>query len=422
MQLLSGRAAQKTKNESRKLTMYSKQWLPGDTLHVFYPIFWLDGKPELAVGAIWGHQVSDIKELGLKTRFIPSTTEFDVDGNPIGQPDITYQFSMIAKVFIDGRKAVEEAAIEAKKFPNESLRKEALKDLEYRYDTKTNQKAIQPIIKRPSYYISTEVISIKLANGVPDPNTIAHTSAPLSNDLLNALYSLMDNPKYAPQEGDKFFEVEWAYVADPDKTASGRKSKPAGLTPEFKMPTQFPEQYSRVESMMGNVSMDAQSIVRRATRTVDPNKVRAAVAQYSYMHSEDLDAANEDNVEILLRNAPLLKELSIPMVLSNEVLASKINLEIEKAAENAVPATPETLPEPNLTTTVPPAPEEATTQTEVQNTVSDDIASTDALLQQMVASGAAAQAGAPSLEQLISNQYNISGSTDVLDGIDNGLV
>lgn len=421
MQLLSGRAAQKTKNESRKLTMYSKQWLPGDTLHVFYPIFWLDGKPELAVGAIWGHQVSDIKELGLKTSFIPSTTEFDVDGNPIGQPDITYQFSMIAKVFIDGRKAIEEAAIEAKKFPNESLRKEALKDLELRYDTKNNQKAIQPIIKRPSYYISTEVISVKFANGVPDPNTIAHTSAPLSNDLLNALYSLLDNPKYAPQEGDKFFEVEWTYTADPDKSASGRKSKPAGLTPDFKMPTQFPEQYSRVESMMGNVSMDAQSIVRRATRTVDPNKVRAAVAQYSYMHSEDLDAANEDNTEILIRNAALLKELSIPMVLSNEELASKINMEIEKAAESAIPAAPETLPEPNLTTTFPPQPDTGV-QHEVPASTADDITSTDALLQQMVASGAAAQAGAPSLDQLMNNQYNVSGSTDVLDGIDNGLV
>ena len=59
----------------------------------------------MAVGAVWGHQVSDIKGLGLKTSFIPSTTEFDADGQPIGQPDITYQFSMIAKVFIDGRKA-----------------------------------------------------------------------------------------------------------------------------------------------------------------------------------------------------------------------------------------------------------------------------------------------------------------------------
>lgn len=418
MKLLSGRAAQKTKNESRKLSMYSKQWLPGDTLHTFYPIFWEDGKPELAVGAIWGHQVSDIKGLGLKTSFIPSTTDFDVDGNPIGQPDITYQFSMIAKVFIDGRKAIEEAAIEAKKFPNEGLRKEALKEIENRYDTKNNQNAVQAIIKRASYYISTEVISIKMANGVPDPNTIAHTSAPLSNDLLTTLYALMDNPKYAPAEGDTFFEVEWQYVSDPDKATSGRKSKPAGLTPEYRMPQQFPEAYARVESMMGNVSMDSQSIVRRATRSVDPAKVRAAVAQYCYMHSEDLDAANESNTEVLVRNAALLKELDVPMTLSNAELVSKINAELEKAAQSSIPATPDTLPEPDASqlSQVP------TGTTQSATYASTEAESTDALLQQMVQSGAAAEAGAPSLQQLMSSQYNVSGQADVLEGMDTDLV
>ena len=52
---LTARGAQKTRNESRKLSMYSKQWAPGDTLRVFYPIFWVDGKPEINVGALYGH-------------------------------------------------------------------------------------------------------------------------------------------------------------------------------------------------------------------------------------------------------------------------------------------------------------------------------------------------------------------------------
>lgn len=423
MQLMSGRAAQKRKNESRKLPMYSKQWLPGDTLHTFYPIFWEDGKPDLAVGAVWGHQVSDIKGLGLKTSFIPSTTEFDADGQPIGQPDITYQFSMIAKVFIDGRKAIEEENVAKKKFPNESLRKEALKEIEERYDTKNNQKAVQPIIKRASYFISTEVVSIKMANGAPDPNTITHSCAPLSNDVLNALYALMDNPKYAPVEGDKFFEVEWAYVFDADKSTSGRKSKPTGLTPEYKIPAQFPDIYSRIESIMNNVSMDSQTIVRRATRMVDPAKVRAAVAQYSYMHSEDLDVASEENVEILVRNAGLLKELDIPTVLNNTELINKIKSELQQAAESSIPATPQTLPEPNLTemaiagapaAETPTVPAGASQPTDTEKEVD--------ILQQMVASGQAAASGAPDLQQLMNSSYNVGSTGDVLEGIDSDLV
>ncbi len=421
MQLLSGRAAQKTKNESRKLTMYSKQWLPGDVLHVFYPIFWDNGRPELAVGAVWGHKVSDLKGLGLKTTFIPSTTAFDEDGQPIGQPDVTYQFSLIAKVFIDGKKALEEQALQAKKFPTEALRKEALKDLEDRYDTKNNLRAERPIIQRASYVISTEVISIKYANYVPDPKTIAHTSAPLSNDLINAIYSLMDNPKYAPQEGDTFFEVEWTYAPDPDKAQSGRKSKPAGLTSEYKLASQFPEAYKQVESFMPNVSMNAETIVRRATKSVDPAKVRAAIAQYSFMHSEDLDAADEENTEVLIRNVDLLKDLAIIPYLNNKDLAAKLTIELEKAAASAIPATPEKLPVPEVTISTPtseaPTPEPVHTETTTQEApkaVSDDV------LQAMINQGAAE--GAPNLQSLMSSQYNVGKTGDVLDGIDNDFV
>ena len=99
---LSARGAQKTRNESKKLSMYSKQWAPGDTLRVLYPVYWENGRPELAVGAVWGHSVSDIKGLGLKTAFIPSTNSFNEDGEPIGPADITYQFSMIAGAFVQG--------------------------------------------------------------------------------------------------------------------------------------------------------------------------------------------------------------------------------------------------------------------------------------------------------------------------------
>ena len=162
---LSARGAQRTKDESKKLQMYSKQWLPGDTLRVFYPIYWENGKPEIAVGAVWGHNVSDIKKLGLKTAFIPSTTEFDENAMPIGQPDIPYQFSQIARVFVNGMKAAEEEAVAKKNWPTEAARKDALKSIEEKYDAKNNTKAVKPIIGKAMYYITTEVVSIKVEIG-----------------------------------------------------------------------------------------------------------------------------------------------------------------------------------------------------------------------------------------------------------------
>lgn len=428
MQLMSARRAQKTKNESRKLSGYSKQWLPGDTLHTFYPIFWDDGVPQLAVGAVWGFPVSNVKELGLKTIFIPSSNEFNEDGQPIGQPDITYQFSLIAKIFVEGKRALEEQAINVKKFPTEAARKEALKDLEYRYDTKNNMNAEQPIIRRANYVISTEVVSVKMANNQPDPQTIAHTSAPLSNDLINTLYQIMETPRFAPQEGDKFLEVEWSYVSDPNKSVSGRKSKPVGLTPDFRIQAQFPDVWQKIESMMTNVSMDAQTIVRRSTKSVDLSKVKAAIAQYCYLHSEYLDAADEQGTEILVRNAQLLKDLEVIGILSNTALADKLNAELAEAAKASIPASNPQLPNMEIPKTEAPMQEtpgasyEQTTQ-DMQATQSTAAPADAGISPDILAAMNSAPAnGAPSLQSLMNGQYNMGGAADALDGIDNDFV
>ena len=417
MKLMSARVAQKTKNESKKLSGYSKQWLPGDTLHTFYPIFWEDGQPQLAAGAVWGFPVSDVKVLGLKTIFIPSSNEFNEDGQPIGTPDITYQFSLIARTFVEGKRALEEEAIMKKKFPSEAARKEALKDLEYRYDTKNNMSAVQPIIRRANYTISTEVVSVKMANNLPDPNTIAHTSAPLSNDLINTLYQIMETPRFAPQEGDNFLEVEWSYVSDPNKSVSGRKSKPVGLTPEFRIQNQFPDVWPKIEGMMTNVSMDAQTIVRRSTRSVDLSKVKAAIAQYCYMNSECLDAADEQSTEILVRNAALLKDLDVIGILSNTELADKLNAELAEAAQASIPASNPQLPEMEIPAAATPAPAQEAPAPEpaapVENTVSPDV---------LAAMNSAPIEGAPNLQSLMQSQYNLGKDADVLDGINEDFV
>lgn len=331
MKLMSGRGAQKTSADSKKLQMYSKQWLPGDTMRLFLPIFKNDiGSWDLAVGALWGHKVNDFEGIGLKTAFIPSLTQFDENGDPVGPPDITYKFSQIAKIFIDGQKAIEEARLQNKRWPTESARKEALQKLDYDYDTKNNMKAIKPAIGRATYMICTETLCLKYVNGAPVSDSAAVVSLPLSSKRIDELYAILDDPKYAPADDAEFMEVEWKYPANPDKGQSGNASHPSGLTPEYRLETEFPDAYKKVSGMFNLVSRDYESIVRRATRRIDEAKIRGAITQYSYTNSESLDACSEENEDTLVKNAQLIHELSIERALNNQELIDKIKAELDK--------------------------------------------------------------------------------------------
>lgn len=346
---LSAMGAQKTRSDSKKLRMYSKQWAPGDTLRVYYPIFWENNQPQIAVGAIWGHNVSDIKGLGLKTAFIPSTMEFTESGDPIGSPDITYQFSMIAPAILRGEHARREASIMKKSYPTEAARREALSSLDAEY----GQNGKQPIISRARYFISTEVLSIKLVNGVPDKETIGISAAPLSDQTITKLYSLMNDSKYRPNPDDTFFEVEWKYPVNPDKGEAGRAATCSGITPEYRLQVTCPSEYALLQGFFDNIMTDSDSITRRATRMVDPVRVKNALVQYSFLHSEDIDAVSDDDTSILCNNADLLKELDISRALVNTDLKSKILQAISdiEATEPAAPVIPE------LTAPAAPAPE-----------------------------------------------------------------
>ncbi len=398
---LSARGAQRTREESAKLSMYSKQWLPGDTLRVFYPIFWEDGQPQIAVGAIWGHSVSDIKSLGLKTSFIPSTTQFDENGTPIGQPDVTYQFSQIAPVFVNGQKRIEEDRIMKKQWPTESARKAALKDLEEKFDSKNNMSAVRPIISSAKYYISTEVVSMKIANDKPITDSIKITSAPLSGKVITQLYTLLDDPKYQPAEGEEFFEVEWKYPMDQKKGESSKAANPNGLTAEYRSPVQFPDAYRIVSGTFPSVCTNAESIVRRATRSIDPAKVRAALTQYAIVQSEYLDAVIDEDVDRLCAHADLIDELGVVRSITNQELIAKIQESIQEM-EASRPSVPESIPNPvNASAEVP----------------SDTTAGVEKVMEELEGSIPDTLAGAPNLSDILNNQeaLNAGGSMQIAD-------
>lgn len=357
--ILSARGAQKRREESKKLSMYSKQWLPGDTLRVYYPLAKIDGNWEIVVGAVWGHSVSDIKGLGLKTAFIPSLTDFDENANPIGAPDITYRFSLIAKAFVDGQKLMEENAAMAKNWPTETARKEALKAIEDKFDTKNNMKAVKPIIGRAQYLITTEVLSVKYANDVPQPDTAAVVSAPLSGQTIDRLYAILAQAKFFDADGDfAFLEIEWKYPVNSDKGKSAKDATPAGLTPEYRMCNQHTTQFNQIKGMLDMISKDSDTIARRATRKIDEKKIKQAITQYSFLNSEYLDAMPEESQENFIKHADLVKELDVVRALTNANLIEKINAELVELSAKEVPEMV-----PDLTTPEVPTSEAVSTPT-----------------------------------------------------------
>lgn len=332
---ITARGAQRTRDEHKKLSMYSKQWLPGDTLRVFYPIVWNDnGTADIVVGAVWGHRVADIKTLGLKTAFIPSLCDFDEDMNPIGVPDITYQFSQIAKVFVDGQQQIEEAQITSKPWPTEAARKEALEKVKDKFDAKNNMKAVKPIIGRLEYYITTEVGCIKVMNDVYNMETAAIASTPMSNSLIDKLYTILADPKYAPAQGEKFLEVEWKYPVNADKGQSGKAATPAGLTPEYRLSNVNPLVWEQLKGRLEGIAFDSETIAKRATRRIDEHKIRQALTQYVFFCSEYLDAATDEGIETLCRHANVIHELDAERAIKNENLIAKIKDELAKTEAN----------------------------------------------------------------------------------------
>ena len=394
---ISARGAQKTREESKKLSMYSKQWLPGDTLHVFYPLFKNGDVWDIVVGAVWGHSVNDIKELGLKTAFIPSLTAFDENAMPVGTPDITYQFSLIAKAFVDGQKALEETAVMNKPWPTEAARKEALKKVEEKFDTKNNMKAVKPIIGKAQYMISTEVLCVKYLNCVPQVDTAAVVSAPLSNLNIDRLYAILNNAKYFDTDGDfAFLEVEWAYPANPDKGASAKAAAPAGLTPEYRMAAQYPEQFAQISSMFDMVSTDSETIARRAIRKVNENKIKQAITQYAYLKSEYLDGMPEEAMDNFVKHADLVKELDIKAAIRNTTLIEKLNAELATLSANTVPDTV-----PDLSAQAASAPVAgAPVDLGAQSTMPTATPATESVPDLSLA------AGAPNIQSLMNNTAN----------------
>lgn len=341
---LSVNQALKTKSEAKKLSMFSKQWTPGDTVRAVYPIFWDDesGSWQLLAGAVWGYRVGDIKALNLHTAFIPALTEFDDNGNPVGDPDIAFKFSRIARAFVSGSKAAEEALVAKKNFPTEAMRKQALEEIAQRYDTKNNRNAVRPIISSPTYLITTECVVYPYKNEHSDSSAATLVSQPLSDKNIRRLSDIATDLRYTPAHTDQatdYLEVEWNFPSDPSKGQSAISSTVVGLSEEMRTSHKEPEIWKKIMGQLGLLADDSSVIVKRATRQIDENKILQALTAYSVMQSQNLDALsiteNEQDVDSLVRNLDVLDHLQLTKTLTNQELLSRFDEARSKVHESS---------------------------------------------------------------------------------------
>lgn len=418
---LGARGAQRDRQATRKLRAYSKQWSPGDTMRVFFPLIWgEDGKPDILIGQVWGHQINNVKELGLHTTFIPSLTPFDKDGNPVGTPDITYQFSRIAPIFVNGARAAEIARISKKPWNSDAQREAALEEVKKKYDTKNNREAVKPIIDRARFVILTEVVSAKYVEGTGIvPDSVGISSLALSDQFLSKLWTFMDSPKSSPEQGARYYEIEITYPADPDKGASGRAAVPSGLTQDWTLVNKYPDQFPMIEAYFNSWSADSETMKSRATTSVNPDAIAEAIRNYCMLNSEFLDGVdNEDDVNVLLNNIEVVSKVVNPRFLTNTDLQATLTDAIKKLEESR--PVPVDTPMPGGDIDITTAGINADYDPQMQPTggaaeTVPNIEVPDIKLDPT----------APRLDELMGNNLNIgSGENagDVLDGVDIGAI
>ena len=337
----------KEKAESTKSGSFGSMWNPGDTGVVFYP-FWknpLTGGFELLLAAQRGHQVPDMKELGINTSFIPTLSEFDDDGNVIGTGDIAYQFSRVAPCFTAGQKEVEMANVRSRTGIDETTRQTLYQQIEAKYD-RTKMKSVKPVIGGLTYYIATECVYVPMKNEQPGVQEARIVSQKMSDARIKKLMALAADSKFepVPLEGTDIYYLEVQYSWPTGDKAEAGKVDPQGLTPEWRLESKHPNEFKALMPELSKLPTEMETIAKRnfAFVKLSENRIKQALTNYAIMKTEYLDALNttvhEDMIKRIEKSASLFNELRITDNLHNEDLIEKIStaLELQHAQDNTV--------------------------------------------------------------------------------------
>lgn len=352
---LSAEGAMKVKSAAQKKKSIGQKWKPGDSGVVFYPTFTDEtGMPHLLVAALWGHSI-DRSQLNIKSNFLPCLTDIDENGMPIGVPDITYQFSRIAKMFVEGMKKADENKVFAKMWDSEKDRKLALDNIEFKYDTKNNPDAIASPVKPLDYKILTEVVYVPLVNGVPKVDEAEAVMQDLSNARIAKLNAVLHNPQYSTLV-DGFLEVQYNFPLQEKKQAG--QTDPVGVNVGFHMCEQFPDEWKRVQPKLEEIPKESELMANHSWNSIKftEKEIKNALRSYAITNSEYLEILEDDSEERLVKNVALIKDLGlIKQFTTNSELRQKLEeaaTALEPEAEKRPTGEEEVAPAQNLPPTI----------------------------------------------------------------------
>lgn len=342
---LGATEAQKTRVSSRKSGFFSKQWNPGDTARVLYPVFRNDnGEWELLAGAKYGHQI-DPEQISIEGKtFIPSLAECDADGEVV-KPDLLMRFSKIAKAFLEGEKQIKLNELDSKTFTSKEQEFEVRKAILDKYDPKnTSADARKQCVRPRDMVIITECIYVPFASEVPVASEAALVTQPLSGERIASLIAILKDPQYPVYQVDGLpddmgvLETSYAFPTGARNTAG--KTQPSGVSEAYLIKSKYPKEYNILASKLLTLPVDSEMITKRAWQfiKVPESRIRAALSNYCIIQSANLVALctsnNEDLLESVEKNLSVLDDLGALQSLTDPVFVNRMQEALAKFAED----------------------------------------------------------------------------------------
>lgn len=338
---MSARGAVSVASKAKKLRNFGKAWNVGDKGIVLYPLFYNDATNDidLLVAAVWGYKVNDMNAIGLKASFIPSNAQIDENGEPV-TPDVTSQFSKIASAFVAGEKEGKTRQLEGKTWPSQQALKSALENLNKEFDAKNNPKAKKAVISRLQLYISTEVVYIPLdKENKPMWDEAGVYSQALSNERINKLYAIINDPKFGINKDSKYLEVQYDFIAADGQKSTAGKCQPVGQPIEYLLKSRYPDAASKFDQLAAMLPDNSDIIMNHnySYRKISESSLRSAFSTYAITNGEFLDTLPEDMKETVIKSSQIIQELSILPTMKDADLKASIEAELSKNAPVAAP-------------------------------------------------------------------------------------
>lgn len=306
------------KQSARRITSFGRMWDRGTVLYAYYPLgLDKEGKRRMIVGQAWGHRVNDSDALGLKTQFfIPSTMNISGAPKPKGE-DILTRFSNLAPLFIEGQKNADILELEESCRDDKRTFAEGLKAIEEKYDVQKNKKAPKPVISKMMSLITTECFAFTLKGNEIDPENFNIVAQDLSNERI-VQFEQEANAASAGvvQFGDReFLEIRYSFGSTGDKMKDG-KVTPENLCGEDSLLFKFPNLIPTIEQHCLSIPATSDTMMARNSsyNIMTEKEIKKCISKYSIKNRKDLATLPEDSVDILCKNARIMKELAIPTI------------------------------------------------------------------------------------------------------------